>query len=48
MWVTKIPQVIEKTMQRHRVLKDPKLRELLETDRWAREEAGRLIQQRKN
>lgn len=38
-----IPKAIEKIMSRHRVIKSPDLEAILETDRWAREEARRLI-----
>lgn len=38
-----IPKVIEKIMSKHRVINSPDLDAILETDRWAREEARRLI-----
>ena len=39
----KIPQIIEKTMEYHRVVKDPILNDILEADQWARKQAGDLI-----
>ncbi|OEU67133.1 MAG: 1-deoxy-D-xylulose-5-phosphate reductoisomerase [Desulfobacterales bacterium PC51MH44] len=38
-----IPEVIRKTMERHTVVKDPTLADILETDRWAREQSGDLV-----
>ncbi len=38
-----IPQLIEKTISRHRLLKNPSLADLIETDRWARSEAKGLL-----
>ena len=38
---TEIPRRIEKVLHKHRVLKNPKLADLLETDGWARQEAER-------
>jgi 1-deoxy-D-xylulose-5-phosphate reductoisomerase len=38
-----IPEVIRKTMERHTVVKDPTLDDILEADRWAREQAGDLV-----
>jgi len=37
-----IPRVIERTMKKHRVLPSPDLKQILEIDAWAREEAIRL------
>jgi 1-deoxy-D-xylulose-5-phosphate reductoisomerase len=39
----KIPQIIEKTMEHHRVITDPTLNDILEADQWARKQAGDLI-----
>ena len=39
----KIPEVIRKTMDRHNVVPDPALDDILEADRWAREQAQDLI-----
>ena len=39
----KIPQIIEKTMEYHRVIADPTLNDILEADQWARKQAGDLI-----
>ena len=39
----KIPQIIEKTMEHHRVIADPTLNDILEADQWARKQAGDLI-----
>jgi 1-deoxy-D-xylulose-5-phosphate reductoisomerase len=39
----KIPQIIEKTMEHHRVITDPTLNDILEADLWARKQAGDLI-----
>jgi 1-deoxy-D-xylulose-5-phosphate reductoisomerase len=39
----KIPQIIEKTMERHRVVTDPTLNDILEADQWARKQAEDLI-----
>ncbi|TAN60241.1 1-deoxy-D-xylulose-5-phosphate reductoisomerase [bacterium] len=38
-----IPKVIEKIMSKHKAARNPDLKAILETDRWAREEARRLI-----
>lgn len=38
-----IPEVIRKTMERHTVVKDPTLDDILEADRWAREQAEDLV-----
>jgi 1-deoxy-D-xylulose-5-phosphate reductoisomerase len=39
----KIPEVIRETMERHNVVPDPALDDILEADRWAREQARSLI-----
>ncbi len=39
----KIPEVIRETMARHTVVKDPSLDDILEADRWAREQAEKII-----
>lgn len=39
----KIPEIIRKTMERHTVVADPTLNDILEADKWAREQAGDLI-----
>lgn len=39
----KISKMIEKVMQKHRLLAKPTLTDLLETDRWAREKAEELV-----
>jgi 1-deoxy-D-xylulose-5-phosphate reductoisomerase len=39
----KIPEVIRETMERHNVVPDPALDDILEADRWAREQARNLI-----
>ena len=39
----KIPEVIRETMERHNVVPDPALDDILEADRWAREQAQDLI-----
>jgi 1-deoxy-D-xylulose-5-phosphate reductoisomerase len=39
----KISEVIEKTMECHMVISDPTLDDILETDRWARQQAEDLI-----
>lgn len=39
-----IYRVIEKVVQRHKVLKDPTLDQIYQADEWAREESKRLIQ----
>jgi len=39
----KIPEVIRETMERHNVVPDPVLDDILEADRWAREQARNLI-----
>jgi 1-deoxy-D-xylulose-5-phosphate reductoisomerase len=38
----KIPEIIRETMERHTVVKDPSLDDILEADRWAREQAETL------
>ena len=40
----KIPEVIRKTMDRHTVIANPTLEDILRADRWARKEAHTLIQ----
>ncbi len=40
---TSIAKIIEKTMQRHRLIKQPALAAILEADRWAREESKRSL-----
>jgi 1-deoxy-D-xylulose-5-phosphate reductoisomerase len=40
----KIPRIIEKTMEHHRVIDDPTLKDILEADQWARKQAGDLIE----
>jgi len=40
---TKIPEVIEKTMEHHAIVNDPTLRDILEADQWARKQAEDLI-----
>ncbi|HSQ83220.1 MAG TPA: 1-deoxy-D-xylulose-5-phosphate reductoisomerase [Desulfobacterales bacterium] len=39
----KIPQIIEKTMEHHKVITDPTLNDILEADQWARKQAEDLI-----
>ena len=39
----KIPEIIRETMQRHTVVKDPSLADILEADRWAREQAEMIV-----
>jgi 1-deoxy-D-xylulose-5-phosphate reductoisomerase len=39
----KIPQVIEKTMEHHKVVTNPTLSDILEADQWARKQAEDLI-----
>ncbi|MDD4938484.1 MAG: 1-deoxy-D-xylulose-5-phosphate reductoisomerase [Candidatus Shapirobacteria bacterium] len=39
---TEIPKLIEKTMKKHKVIKDPNLEEILEVDLWSREKAKEL------
>ena len=39
---TSIPRIIEKVMDRHRKITNPDLQDILEADRWAREEAFKL------
>ncbi len=39
----KIPKIIEKTMEHHRVITDPTLNDILEADQWARKQAEDLI-----
>ena len=39
----KIPDVIRETMERHTVVNDPSLDDILEADRWAREQAEMII-----
>lgn len=38
-----IPRIIERVMARHRLKNDPSLADILEADRWAREEALKLL-----
>lgn len=40
---TKIPKIIEKVMHQHRSVKSPRLNDLLEADRWARQKAEELV-----
>lgn len=44
MGFVRIPQVIEKIMSKHKIILRPGLNAILEADRWAREEARRLIE----
>jgi len=39
----KIPEIIRETMERHTVVNDPSLADILEADRWAREQAEHII-----
>jgi len=39
----KIPEIIRETMERHTVVNDPSLDDILEADRWAREKAEKII-----
>ena len=39
----KIPEIIGKTMEKHTVVTDPAFDDILESDRWAREQARNLI-----
>jgi len=39
----KIPEIIRETMERHTVVNDPSLDDILEADRWAREQAEMII-----
>ena len=39
----KIPDVIRETMERHTVVNDPSLDDILEADRWAREQAEEIL-----
>jgi 1-deoxy-D-xylulose-5-phosphate reductoisomerase len=39
----KIPEIIEKTMEAHILVTDPAFDDILESDRWAREQARNLI-----
>ena len=39
----KIPEIIRETMERHTVVNDPSLDDILEADRWAREQAEKNI-----
>ncbi len=39
----KIPEVISKTMEKHSVVANPTLFDIIEADKWARETAGELI-----
>ena len=39
----KIPEVISKTMEKHSVVANPTLFDIIEADKWARETAGKLI-----
>jgi 1-deoxy-D-xylulose-5-phosphate reductoisomerase len=42
-----IPRVIEKVMDKHRVIPSPSLKEIIAADNWARREAYALINKRK-
>ncbi len=39
----KIPEIIGKTMEKHTVVTHPAFDDILESDRWAREQARNLI-----
>lgn len=39
----RLPDIIKETMERHAVVKDPSLADILEADRWAREQAEHII-----
>jgi len=39
----KIPEIIEKTMEKHSLVTNPAFDDILESDRWAREQARNLI-----
>ena len=39
-----ITETVANTMERHKVIAHPTLKEILEADAWAREEAGRITQ----
>lgn len=39
-----IPKIIEKVLSRHRNIADPNLKDILEADAWARQEANRVIE----
>lgn len=39
----RLPDIIKETMERHAVVKDPSLADILEADRWAREQAEKII-----
>jgi len=41
-----IPRVIEKVLTKHRNIKNPGLEEILEADKWARQEALRLVKRK--
>jgi len=38
-----IYRIVEKVVHRHRAVKDPTLKKILETDQWARQETEGLI-----
>jgi 1-deoxy-D-xylulose-5-phosphate reductoisomerase len=38
-----IYRIVEKVVKRHRVVPSPALKQILDADRWAREEAERII-----
>ncbi len=40
----KIPEIISKTMDKHSVVLNPALSDIIETDRWARETAYKMVQ----
>ena len=44
----KIVSVVEEVLSRHRVRADPGIEEILAADRWAREEAEKIIKGIKN
>ena len=44
--LTAIPMIIEKVLERHNVIQKPVLNDILSVDRWARDEAKRLINDR--
>ncbi len=42
---TKIPEVIEKVLVKHKYIESPTLDEIFECDKWARQQAARIIQE---